>query len=325
MSVSDDVKTTALPGLEHSFEEIAHLFRTGAVPREVDYRKLIEYVHYLHKLLGIEGDAGHSPALGPGLTVTSGGVMSVDVATLASSGLIANGATLAVGAGAGISVDATQVSVNGATLAGSGLIANGATLAVGAGAGISVDATQVSVNGATLAGSGLIANGATLAVGAGEGISVNATQVSVNGATLAGNGLVANGAKLAVGGDKGIEVVDNYVRLASDSWEFLMGKMFGASHVCIHNDFIAFLSQTDSCVAVRVFARMQAYIKLPLETQFNGAAPVGYARQSDNFYQSLIFMPATLDSSSALTVFTSWADDDGGHYEMTVTPREIVY
>ncbi|MCH4872978.1 hypothetical protein [Pseudomonas sp. TMW22091] len=67
-----------LPELEKGFEEIKSLFRTGAVPKESDYASMIEYVHYLHKLLGIEGaDSDHTPQLGSGLTTNADGVLSV--------------------------------------------------------------------------------------------------------------------------------------------------------------------------------------------------------------------------------------------------------
>ncbi|MCO2768927.1 hypothetical protein FA292_30455 [Pseudomonas aeruginosa] len=193
MSTIDNATGQTLPEPEYGFQEVAHLFRAGAVPREADYGKLIEYVHYLHKLLGIEGEEGHTPALGPGLTTSSGGVLEVDGATLAGNGLSASGAVLSVGAGSGISVSSTQVSVNGATLAGNGLSANGATLAVGAGSGISVSSTQVSVNGATLAGNGLVANGAVLSVGTGEGISVTADKVGLHFNATIGNNSNKNG------------------------------------------------------------------------------------------------------------------------------------
>ncbi|HBO5143996.1 TPA: hypothetical protein L4W69_004507, partial [Pseudomonas aeruginosa] len=86
MSTIDNATGQTLPEPEYGFQEVAHLFRAGAVPQEADYRKLIEYVHYLHKLLGIEGEEGHTPALGPGLTTSSGGVLEVDGATLAGNG-----------------------------------------------------------------------------------------------------------------------------------------------------------------------------------------------------------------------------------------------
>lgn len=72
-------KVDDLPDLESGFEEIKSLFRSGQIPKEVDYIKLIEYTHYLHKLLGIEGDdEGHVPQLGQGLMLSDEGVLSVD-------------------------------------------------------------------------------------------------------------------------------------------------------------------------------------------------------------------------------------------------------
>lgn len=67
-----------LPDLQMGHADIKSLFRTGAIPREMDYASLIEYVHYLHKLLGIEGsDPSHTPQLGGGLVLNESGVLSV--------------------------------------------------------------------------------------------------------------------------------------------------------------------------------------------------------------------------------------------------------
>ena len=43
----------ALPELGAGFTEIKKFFKAGAVPREADYEKLIEYVHYLPELFVI--------------------------------------------------------------------------------------------------------------------------------------------------------------------------------------------------------------------------------------------------------------------------------
>lgn len=69
-----------LPELEAGFTEIKNLFKAGSVPRESDYTKLIEYVHYLHKLLGVEGsDGDKGPGLGEGLSLSSEGLLNVEV------------------------------------------------------------------------------------------------------------------------------------------------------------------------------------------------------------------------------------------------------
>lgn len=66
-----------LPKLEKGFEEIKSLFKTGAIPKESDYASMIEYVHYLHRLLGVEGsDPAHTPQLGNGFIIENG-VLSV--------------------------------------------------------------------------------------------------------------------------------------------------------------------------------------------------------------------------------------------------------
>lgn len=68
---------SGLPGLEVGYNELKSLFEAGSVPREKEFSKLISYVHYLHKLLGVEGDdQNHVPVLGSGLTVNDG-VLSV--------------------------------------------------------------------------------------------------------------------------------------------------------------------------------------------------------------------------------------------------------
>lgn len=67
-----------LPELQMGHAEIKSLFKTGAIPREMDYASMIDYVHYLHKLLGIEGsDPSHTPQLGGGLVLNESGVLSV--------------------------------------------------------------------------------------------------------------------------------------------------------------------------------------------------------------------------------------------------------
>lgn len=69
-----------LPELEAGYTDIKNLFKAGAVPREMDYLKLIEYVHYLHKLLGVEGsDGDKGPGLGEGLSLSSEGLLNVEV------------------------------------------------------------------------------------------------------------------------------------------------------------------------------------------------------------------------------------------------------
>lgn len=77
-----EVKVAELPELPVGYLALKNLFKAGGVPREFDYVKLIEYVHYLHKLIGIESDEpDHVPTLGDGLVVNDKGVLSVEGAS----------------------------------------------------------------------------------------------------------------------------------------------------------------------------------------------------------------------------------------------------
>lgn len=73
---------TGLPDLPVGHLELKGKFMPGSMPRELDYVQLIDYVHYLHKLIGIEGDdSEHQPALGAGLVLNDHGVLSVEGAS----------------------------------------------------------------------------------------------------------------------------------------------------------------------------------------------------------------------------------------------------
>lgn len=135
-----------LPELEAGFTEIKSLFKAGALPREADYVKLIEYVHYLHKLLGNEGAEGSpGPGLGGGLIKNDDSVLSVDGSVLAGGGLSYSGSVIGVGAGAGITVETNTITLDALNVAGNGLTGAGAVINVGAGAGIKVDSDKVSL------------------------------------------------------------------------------------------------------------------------------------------------------------------------------------
>lgn len=101
-----------LPELEGGFKKVKDLFKAGAVPREADYVMLIEYVHYLHKLLGVEGEDGSSgPGLGVGFIKAEGSALDVDVDALAGAGLTGANGVFNVGAGNGIIVDDNTISL----------------------------------------------------------------------------------------------------------------------------------------------------------------------------------------------------------------------
>lgn len=83
-----EVKVAELPELPVGYLELKNMFKSGGVPRELDYVKLIEYVHYLHKLIGIESDEpDHVPTLGGGLVVNDKGVLSVEGASAVRIGI----------------------------------------------------------------------------------------------------------------------------------------------------------------------------------------------------------------------------------------------
>lgn len=108
---------------------------------------------------------------------------------LTGGGNLTTNRTLAVGAGAGITVGATSVAVN----PGNGLSANATGVHIGAGAGITVGATSVAVN----AGIGLVANATGLHINTGNGLTANNTHIFINvGAT--GSGLNSNSSGFAV-------------------------------------------------------------------------------------------------------------------------------
>lgn len=68
-----------VPELESGFFDIKDYFKGGSVLRESDFAALIDYVHYLHCLLGVESeDSEYSPAVGDGLMLNEVGVLTLD-------------------------------------------------------------------------------------------------------------------------------------------------------------------------------------------------------------------------------------------------------
>ena len=178
----------ALPALGEGFTEIKNLFKAGAVPRQLDYERLIEYVHYLHKLLGVEGEEeAHDPALGHGLTTSEEGVLCVDAKALVGASMITYGDN--------------QLSFGAVGAAGAGLIGSGAVLAF--------DATQVVVEGKGLSGEGSILKFKAAEV-AGSGLSGEGNELSFNAEAVAGSGLTAADNKLNVNMEA--------LRLSTVSW-----------------------------------------------------------------------------------------------------------
>lgn len=83
-----------LPDLVVSYDALVALFAKGKVPREQDYLKLLEYINYLHILLGIEGRG--EPALGAGLNA-SGGKLNVDTPSVGNGLNVKDGVVSAIG------------------------------------------------------------------------------------------------------------------------------------------------------------------------------------------------------------------------------------
>lgn len=68
-----------VPELEPGFFEIKDYFKRGSVLRESDFAALIDYVHYLHCLLGVESeDSEYSSAVGDGFMLNESGVLTLD-------------------------------------------------------------------------------------------------------------------------------------------------------------------------------------------------------------------------------------------------------
>ena len=249
----------ALPELEAGFAEIKNLFKAGAVPREADYAMLIEYVHYLHKLLGVEGaDGSPGPGLGGGL------IKETD---------------------SGLSVDAS-------VLAGGGLGYSGSVINVGAGAGITVDTNSVILDGARVAGNGLTGAAGVINVGAGKGITVDANSVILDGANVAGNGLTGDAGVINVGAGKGILVEDNAVSLAENSWEYIFAKLYGATHWVRSERVVLYFTRVSlTHVVVRGIARGGSLFGIMLDWfTWDGYKPVAESSSIDRGYFTLLFL-----------------------------------
>lgn len=201
--VEQDEGVKALPELGEGFAEIKNLFKAGAVPRQLDYERLIEYVHYLHKLLGVEGEEeAHEPALGHGLTTSEEGVLCVDAKALVGASMITYGDNKlsfgAVGAaGAGLIGDHAVLSFNASAVAAEG-------------SGLSGVGSSLSFNALEVAGSGLS--------GAGSQLTFDAEAVAGSGLTVANNTLNVN---------------TDALRLSTVSWFYEQMSRFKATHFAL--------------------------------------------------------------------------------------------
>lgn len=104
------------PQLELRYGELTALFAEGKVPRQEEYLKLLNYIHYLHVLLGIEGR--DSPALGRGLNV-SGGRLYIDLKVKAGNGLKLVGGVVSAQGSSTIKVTKDSIDMVSATVSNS--------------------------------------------------------------------------------------------------------------------------------------------------------------------------------------------------------------
>lgn len=272
-----DEGDNALPELEAGFTDIKNFFKAGAVPREADYAKLIEYVHYLHKLLGVEGEEeGHEPTLGHGLTTSDDGVLCVDAQALVGAPLTTddnNKLTLdaSAAAGYGLSGDGSKLAFNPAAVAqeGSGLEGDNVVL--------KFNAEEVAQ-----AGSGLKGEGITLKFNAQE---------------VAGSGLIADTTN-----DIKLNVDTGALRLSTVNWFYQQMALYKATHFALapiesggvvpkvsEAHFILFFTRAnDNYVRVRGFAtgpNIFDYAPLVVNWEWGGQIPqVNVGRvYADNF------------------------------------------
>ncbi|AIL61655.1 hypothetical protein [Pseudomonas alkylphenolica] len=195
--------------------EVRDRFKTGEVPTQDDFKLLIDYIHTLHQLLGLETADG-APGAGPGagLTIASGKVAVDPMATNPT-------------AGKGITVNARAVSVD-------------------AGAGLTFSGNKLVVNTAEVyptAGKGTTANGRAVSVDAGAGL------------TFSGNKLVVNTAEVYPTAGKGIRVSGTMVSLDDNAWIWILGNLHNASHYCENPYMRCLFFQAYSTVAVRFYYR----------------------------------------------------------------------
>ncbi|MNJ37822.1 Adenoviral fiber protein (repeat/shaft region) [compost metagenome] len=201
--------------------EIRDRFKTGEVPTQDDFKLLIDYIHTLHQLLGLETADG-APGSGPGAGLkVVGGKVAVDTAVTnptAGKGTTANGRAVSVDAGAGLTFSGNKLVVNTAEVyptAGKGTTANGRAVSVDAGAGLTFSGNKLVVNTAEVyptAGKGTTANGRAVSVDAGAGLTFSGNKLVVNTAEVyptAGKGTTANGRAVSVDAGAGLAFSGN--------------------------------------------------------------------------------------------------------------------
>lgn len=172
--------------------------------------------------------------VGSGLTRTNN-VVSLDstsvVSNAAGQGLVANGSTLDVGSGDGITVDSTSVSI-ASSAAGNGLSLTAGVFDVGVGAGITVDATSVAVN----PGDGITTNvnGVSLdASSAGAGLGFATGVYSVN--TGLGLEIATDDVQIQLGATPGLEFISNGLSVKIDNSTLILN---GNGEIEVDKDFL---------------------------------------------------------------------------------------
>ena len=310
----------ALPELEDGFKKVKDLFKAGAVPREADYVMLIEYVHYLHKLLGVDGEEGSSgPGLGVGFIKAEGSALGVDIDGLAGAGLTGANSVFNVGAGNGIIVGDNTVSLDTVTVAGYGLSGAGGAFNIGAGAGITIAEDSVILDAVNVAGSGLTGSSGKISVGQGLGITVGADTVSLNAGTAAGDGLTGEDGKISVGPGVGITVDANTVSLATDSWKYIFAKLYQATHWAGDNAVSVFFTRMSlTHVVVRGIAT-GSYVFGPYMSAFTwqGVAPLVEYSSLDRGHFTFVY----LDGDNINGDFDVWLTRGGNtlHWNFTIS------
>ncbi|MHC2148870.1 hypothetical protein [Pseudomonas sp. 210_17 TE3656] len=230
--------------------EVRDRFKTGAVPSQDDFKLLIDYIHTLHQLLGLETADG-APGSGPGAGLkVVGGKVAVDTAVTnptAGQGISVEGRKVSVDAGAGLTFSGNKLVVNTAEVyptAGKGTTANGRAVSVDAGAGLTFSGNKLVVNTAEVyptAGKGTTANGRAVSVDAGAGL------------TFSGNKLVVDTAVTNPTAGSGIHVAGKTVSLRDDSWIKLLGNLHGANYYCSNDHLRCFFSQQSENVVARFY------------------------------------------------------------------------
>jgi hypothetical protein len=222
---------------------IKALFKTGDVPTEDSFKRLIDYIRAPHLLLGLEkADGSEGTGLGAGLTLDKENKLTVDTAVT----------DLTAGDGIAVSdrvVSAKFKSGGGLGLEGDKLIVDPEVTKLSAGDGITVSDRTVSVK--VLPGGGLGLHEGKLHVDpavtefkGGPGVIVENKVVSLN---------------LQLG--RGLEVRDGYLRVSPFDYQKLFGVyMHSANYYCHVGGNGVFLFEGPKYVVARIYTIKANYL-----------------------------------------------------------------